>query len=125
MEKDPESRSGDAHTADPLPSLKDCAPLVEWLYAEAKASRWGLSRGHFAMALERSVTKRWVSGALSAPKLEEYLRALHLEDLALATASRNLARTKRARDGRRSSSDRRSSPRIPIASAMSGHSPEP
>src|SRR6266566_65336 len=86
MEKDPESRSGDAHTADPLPSLKDCAPLVEWLYAEAQASRWGLSRGHFTMALERSVTKRWASGALSAPKLEEYLGALHLEDLALATA---------------------------------------
>src|SRR5437016_2781755 len=86
MEKDPECRSGDAHTADPLPSLKDCAPLVEWLYAQAKASRWGLSRGHFAMALERSVTKRWASGALSAPKLEEYLGALHLEDLALATA---------------------------------------
>jgi RNA polymerase sigma-70 factor len=86
MDKDPESRSGDAHTADPLPSLKDCAPLVEWLYAQAKASRWGLSRGHFAMALERSVTKRWASGALSAPKLEEYLGALHLEDLALATA---------------------------------------
>ena len=86
MEKDPECRSGDAHTADPLPSLKDCAPLVEWMYAQAKASRWGLSRGHFAKALERSVTKRWVSGALTAPKLEEYLRALHLEDLALATA---------------------------------------
>jgi len=86
MEKDPECRSGDAHTADPLPSLKDCAPLVEWMYAQAKASRWGLSRGHFAKALERSVTKRWASGALSAPKLEEYLGALHLEDLALATA---------------------------------------
>jgi RNA polymerase sigma-70 factor len=86
MDKDPESRSGDAHTVDPLPSLKDCAPLVEWLYAEAKASRWGLSRGHFAMALERSASKRWASGAPSAPKLEEYLGALHLEDLALATA---------------------------------------
>jgi len=86
MDKDPESRCGDAHTVDPLPSLKDCAPLVEWLYAQAKATRWGLSRGHFAMALERSVSKRWASGALSAPKLEEYLGALHLEDLALATA---------------------------------------
>src|SRR5205814_8077309 len=86
MDNDPQSRSGDAHTAEPLPSLQDCAPLVEWLYAEAKASRWGLSRGHFTTALERSVTKRWASGALSAPKLEEYLRALHLEDLALATA---------------------------------------
>jgi len=86
MDKDPESRSRDAPTADPLPSLKDCAPLVEWLYARAKASRWGLSHGHFAMALERSASKRWASGALSAPKLEEYLGALHLEDLALATA---------------------------------------
>src|SRR5437764_5425836 len=86
MDNDPQSRSGDAHTAEPLPSLKDCAPLVEWMYAQAKASRWGLSRGHFAKALERSVTKRWASGALSAPKLEEYLGALHLEDLALATA---------------------------------------
>ena len=67
-------------------SLKDRAPMVEWLYAQANAARWGLSCGHFAAALERSARKRLGSGARTAAKLEEYLGALHLEDLALATA---------------------------------------
>ncbi len=59
---------------------------LEWLYAQSKAGRWGLSRERFAASLERSAEKRLASGALAAEKLEEYLAALHLEDLALATA---------------------------------------
>ena len=86
MAKDPESRSADANTVDPVKPLEDRAALVEWLYAQADAARWGLSRGDFAVALERSASKRLASGALTPPKLEEYLGALHLEDLALACA---------------------------------------
>src|SRR6266403_4911558 len=86
MDKHPESWSEDANTVDPVKTLKDRAALVEWLYAQANAARWGLSRGHFVVALERSASKRLASGAVTPPKLEEYLGALHLEDLALATA---------------------------------------
>jgi RNA polymerase sigma factor (sigma-70 family) len=59
---------------------------IEWLYAQSKAGRWGLSRERFAASLERSAEKRVASGNLAPEKLEEYLGALHLEDLALATA---------------------------------------
>lgn len=59
---------------------------LEWLYAQANAGRWGLSRATFNAALNRSAEKRLATGALSPEKLEEYLGALHLEDLALATA---------------------------------------
>src|SRR6266513_1706055 len=86
MAKDPESWSADANTVDPVKTLKDRAALVEWLYTQANAARWELSRGHFAVALERSASKRLASEALTPLKLEEYLGALHLEDLALATA---------------------------------------
>src|SRR5437667_53303 len=86
MAKDPESWSADANTVDPVKTLKDRAALVEWLYAQANAARWELSRGHFAVALERSASKLLASEARTAAKLEEYLGALHLEDLALATA---------------------------------------
>src|SRR5271154_156427 len=59
---------------------------LEWLYGQANASRWGLSRADFAAALDRCAQKRLATGALPPAKLEEYLRSLHLEDLALATA---------------------------------------
>src|SRR6267154_3413547 len=86
MAKDPENWSAEGNTVDPVKALKDRAALAEWLYAQANAARWGLSRGHFAVALERSASKRLASGALTPLKLEEYLGALHLEDLALASA---------------------------------------
>ena len=86
MDKDLEGRPRDANAVDPVELLKERASLVEWLYAKANAARWGLSREHFAVALERSARKRLASGALTLPKLEAYLGALHLEDLALATA---------------------------------------
>src|SRR6266481_2383476 len=86
MAKDSESWSVDANTVDPVKPLEVRAALLEWLYAQANAARWGLSRGDFAVALERSASKRLASGALTPSKLEEYLGALHLEDLALATA---------------------------------------
>lgn len=59
---------------------------LEWLYAQSKAARWCLSRASFAASLERSAQKRLAGAGLPPDKLEEYLGALHLEDLALATA---------------------------------------
>jgi RNA polymerase sigma-70 factor (ECF subfamily) len=76
----PAGRTRTAQTALASPAK------TEWLYAQAKASRWGLSRERFAASLERSAEKRLASGALAAEKLEEYLAALHLEDLALSSA---------------------------------------
>jgi RNA polymerase sigma factor (sigma-70 family) len=61
-------------------------PIADWLFAQAQAAGWGLSREQFAGALQRSVEKRLSGGSLAADKIEEYLRGLHLEDLALATA---------------------------------------
>jgi len=56
------------------------------LYAQSSAAQWGLSCDNFASSLERSAQKRLASGNLAPEKLDEYLTALHLEDLALATA---------------------------------------
>ena len=60
--------------------------LVERLYAKARGSHWRLSMAAFAEALTRSAKKRFTSVGASLEQLEEYLFALHLEDLALACA---------------------------------------
>ena len=60
--------------------------LVEWMFARASGSRWGLGREQFAGALARSAAKNFAGRAPSPQQLEEYLRGLHLEDLALACA---------------------------------------
>jgi RNA polymerase sigma-70 factor len=86
MDKTPVTRSIHAKPGDSALALKDRGALVEWLHARANAARWGLSHQQFAGALERSVGKRLASGALTPATLEEYLAALHLEDLALASA---------------------------------------
>jgi RNA polymerase sigma-70 factor (ECF subfamily) len=59
---------------------------LDWLFAQSKAGRWGLSPERFAASIDRSAEKRLASGNLPSEKLDEYLSALHLEDLALATA---------------------------------------
>jgi RNA polymerase sigma-70 factor (ECF subfamily) len=84
-ENDPVQR-GKGPSADPARPLEGCAFLVEWLYAQSKAERWGLSRDRFVLVLERSARKLVTAGAASQQRLEEYLRALHVEDLALAGA---------------------------------------
>jgi RNA polymerase sigma-70 factor len=61
-------------------------PLLEWFYAQSQAGRWGLPQERFASALQRSAKKALTPGAVPPQKLEQYLRGLHLEDLALATA---------------------------------------
>jgi RNA polymerase sigma factor (sigma-70 family) len=60
--------------------------LLECLYAQSQARRWSVPRERFAAALERSAKKALAPGAVSPQRLRDYLGALHLEDLALATA---------------------------------------
>ena len=60
--------------------------LLEWLYAQSQARRWQIPRERFAAALELSARKALTLGTVTPQKLQNYLRALHLEDLALATA---------------------------------------
>ena len=60
--------------------------LLEWLYAQAQAGRWSVTRERFAATLERSAKKALTPAAATREKLRDYLSALCLEDLALATA---------------------------------------
>jgi RNA polymerase sigma factor (sigma-70 family) len=62
------------------------ASLVEQLYAQSQAAHWGLSLEKFSLSLERSARKNFASEETARQKLEDYLAALHLEDLALAAA---------------------------------------
>ena len=78
--RQPAVRSSAAQTLAASPATLD------ELFAQSKAGRWGLSRERFAASLERSAEKRLASGNLALEKLDEYLSALHLEDLALAAA---------------------------------------
>ena len=81
--RDRPSGSAAASVAGGVRTSLASASTIEWLYAQAHASRWSLSHEQFASALERSAQK--VAG-LPADKVEHYLRGLRLEDLALATA---------------------------------------
>ena len=78
--RQPAVRSSAAQTLAASPAT------IDELFAQSKAGRWGLSRERFAASLERSAEKRLASGNLAPEKLDEYLSALHLEDLALAAA---------------------------------------
>lgn len=62
------------------------ASLVEWLFAQAQASRWGLALQRFAQALARSAESRFRGARPSPEEVARYLKSLHLEDLALACA---------------------------------------
>lgn len=66
--------------------LDGSASLVEKLYAQSQAARWGLTLERFVLSLERSVTKRFATESPPRQKVEDYLGSLHLEDLALACA---------------------------------------
>jgi RNA polymerase sigma-70 factor (ECF subfamily) len=61
-------------------------PFVDQLFAASGATSWGLPRDLFAATLERSASKRFGEESPGAGKIEEYLSALHLQDLALACA---------------------------------------
>jgi RNA polymerase sigma-70 factor (ECF subfamily) len=77
---------GDRRPADPASFLAENAALVDSLYAKSSASRWDLSQAQFHAAVTRSVRKHFACGTLTPARLEEYLAALHLEDLTLAAA---------------------------------------
>jgi RNA polymerase sigma-70 factor (ECF subfamily) len=78
--------SGDRGPADPARFLTENTALVDSLYAQSSASCWGLSQEQFRAALNHSVGKHFVCRTLTPARLEEYLAALHLEDLVLAAA---------------------------------------
>jgi RNA polymerase sigma-70 factor len=86
MAEDAPANTGDGPVVDPARPLHGRASLAEWLYAQSRAGRWGLARERFVAVLERSAKKRLAAGDVTSKQLEEFLAALHLEDLALATA---------------------------------------
>ena len=85
MAKDMPKRSTQSSSGLSL-VLDSHASLVERLYAQSQAARWGLTLERFSLSLERSATKRFAGESASRQKLEDYLACLHLEDLALAAA---------------------------------------
>jgi RNA polymerase sigma-70 factor len=91
MRQDPENgKDSDLGwpAADTAPSspLAAHSALVERLFTESGASSWGLSRDRFRSALERCSVKQFGSAVPAPGKLEQFLSALHLGDLALACA---------------------------------------
>ena len=85
MPKDTPKRSPEALSG--LSRVPDGrAALLEKLYAESQAARWGLTLERFSLALERSATKRFAGKSAPRQEVEDYLAGLHLEDLALAVA---------------------------------------
>jgi RNA polymerase sigma-70 factor, ECF subfamily len=86
MAEDIPVRRASRPTVDPAHPFDGCTHLVELLYAQSKASRWGVSQDCLAAVLERSARKLCAGSSVTPEKLEEFLGALHLEDLALATA---------------------------------------
>src|SRR5215813_3982301 len=86
MAEDPPARTPEDGVVDPARPLEGHGALAEWLYAQSQAGRWRVPRERFTATLERSAAKRLASGRITTKELEEYLAALHLEDLALACA---------------------------------------
>jgi RNA polymerase sigma-70 factor, ECF subfamily len=98
MKQDPENARDSDAAASPVPSnpsassstpaisFSGCRALLDRLFTESGASAWGLSRDRFESALERSAAKQFASAAPPTQKLEEFLGALHVADLALACA---------------------------------------
>ena len=81
----PHDRSANA-PPDPAILLRELQLRVQSLYTSSPASDWGLTLQQFAVALERSIRKRFAECAATQQTVEEYLDTLHLDDLALATA---------------------------------------
>jgi len=86
MIEDYPKRGTEHRCPDPSPLFDGQPSLLDRLYAQSKASRWEIPRERFAAALERSAKKALPPATVTPQKLQEYLGALHLEDLALAAA---------------------------------------
>src|SRR5262249_4693606 len=89
MKQDPENgkdtKAGGSPGSASSTFLSAHGALVDRLFSESGASSWDLARETFNSALERSVRKQFAC-APPPEKLEEYLGALHVQDLALACA---------------------------------------
>jgi RNA polymerase sigma factor (sigma-70 family) len=88
MTEDGQFRRGMNRELHPAHPLEDCTGLLEWLFAESGGARWEITRQRFGAVLDRSAQKLFASGLapVTQQRLEEYLKTLHLQDLALATA---------------------------------------
>jgi RNA polymerase sigma-70 factor, ECF subfamily len=60
--------------------------IVSRCYSKSGAARWGLSVERFRAALEASVSRAFPGTTPASHDIERHLSALHLDDLALATA---------------------------------------
>jgi RNA polymerase sigma-70 factor (ECF subfamily) len=60
--------------------------LVAELFRGADAGRWSLTEQEFADALQASASRAFADSPLEPADVERYLKGLHLEDLAVATA---------------------------------------
>jgi RNA polymerase sigma-70 factor, ECF subfamily len=69
------------------------ASLLESLHLRSNAARWTVSYEEFAAVLYRSAARRFGTSQPTTETVESYLRALHLEDLALACALRRGSET--------------------------------
>ena len=63
--------------------------LVAALHRRCRAARWHVSPAEFAAALSASAGRAFAGREAAAREIEQYLNALHLEDLALAVACAN------------------------------------
>ena len=86
MTETPNQRGTAPGASSPRGILTGCKTLVDRLFEESQAARWGLTCSRFMVALERSTAKRFAGANATSEQLEEYLSALHLQDLALACA---------------------------------------
>jgi len=87
MREDGQFRRGMKEQTNPAQPLDGCSELLDWLFAQSECHRWEITRQRFSDVLERSVTKLFAAeSGVSHQKLTEYLKSLHLHDLALATA---------------------------------------
>lgn len=85
MNRTPENGRGRARGAA-MARLKIRQPLLDQLFADSGAASWGAQRDAFAATLELSAKKHFGGNVSGIAKLEEYLSALHLQDLGLACA---------------------------------------
>jgi RNA polymerase sigma factor (sigma-70 family) len=68
-----------------MPSWRLPESVVAHMHRKARADRWAVSAGDFAVVLQRSIGKAFANEP-DAREMERYLGTLHLEDLALACA---------------------------------------
>jgi RNA polymerase sigma factor (sigma-70 family) len=84
--EDTPKRSDESLSVDLSQPFERQTFLLERFYANSQAASWGLPQQRFAAVLERSARKALPPGTVTAQRLQDYLGALHLEDLALASA---------------------------------------